>query len=63
MRHLSSEQISVAVIEKKPRNFFDLADSYQPDSIELQNTTVLTSVFSLCQNYLQSECTKAQRIK
>lgn len=35
MRHLSFEQISVAVVEKSPRNFFNLSDSYQLDSIEL----------------------------
>lgn len=58
MRHLSSEQISMAVIEKKPRNFFDLTDSYQSGSIELQNTDVLTSAFCLCQNYSQSEGTQ-----
>lgn len=46
MRYLSFEQISVAVIEKRPRNFFDLADSYQRGSIELQNTHVLLSFLS-----------------
>lgn len=58
MRHLSSEQISMAVTEKRPRNLFDLSDSYQPGSIELQNTDVLTSAFCLCQNYSQSEYTQ-----
>lgn len=63
MKHLSFEQISVVVVEKRPRNFFDLGDPYQPHNIKLQNTDVPISVLPVCQKYLQSECTQAQRLK